>query len=186
MADFSGSREVERDRCLAQWSRQSGVALKRLDSEQRWLLFAALTFLSFAGGVTALRRIVGYFLAHCGAGFGSSVIGAVVDRSERAVRKTRAHTAAEFWEKLRSANRGHAPPKLRRDQVGLVAKFLAENKQSSVADLLGFIEKRFSVQMDRLTLRRFLKRYGLGCLREDSVKDTPFLPAAPCMVAPLH
>ena len=45
--------------------------------------------------------------------------------------------------------------------------------------LLGFIEKKLEVEMDRLTLRRFLKRYGLGCLREDTVKDAPLLSAAP-------
>jgi hypothetical protein len=54
-----------------------------------------------------------------------------------------------------------------------------------VAELLGFIRQTFQVEMDRLTLRRFLKRYGLGCLREDAVENTPFLPAALPMEAPL-
>jgi hypothetical protein len=63
--------------------------------------------------------------------------------------------------------------------VGLVARYLAQNKRCTVAELLSFIHHSFGVQLDRLTLRRFLKRYGLGCLREEAVQDTPLLSAAP-------
>ena len=69
--------------------------------------------------------------------------------------------------------------------VGLVAKFLAEHKKKcSVAETLAYIEKTFGVEMDRLTLRRFLKRYGLGCLRKERISDAPLLSAAPSTAAP--
>ena len=68
--------------------------------------------------------------------------------------------------------------------MGLVAKFIAEHKRCSVAELLGFIKATFNVEMDRLTLRRFLKRYGLGCLREDAIEgNAPLLSAVPPMEA---
>ena len=54
-----------------------------------------------------------------------------------------------------------------------------------MAELLGFIKKTFDVEMDRLTLRRFLKRYGLGCLREEVIKDAPLFSVVPPMVARL-
>ena len=171
--------EAERERRLAEWSTSSGVDLASLDVAQRAVIFAALTFMTYVGGHSSLRRLVAYMLSHCGLGLTSGVVGAVVGTTDRAVRKGRQYAPREFWQRLQKAKRGHPAPKLRRDQVGLVAQFLARNKDCSVAELLGFIEKKLEVEMDRLTLRRFLKRYGLGCLREDTVKDAPLLSAAP-------
>ncbi len=178
------AREVQRDRCLEEWAARTGSDLGGLDAGQRWVVFAAVSFLEFIGGLPSLRRMVAYLLSHCGLELSSMTIGAVVGTTDRAVRKGRAYSPREFWQRLQKARRGHAPPKLRREQVGPVAKFLAEHKQCSVAELLGFIQKTFGVEMDRLTLRRFLKRYGLGCLREESIEDSPFLPARPPMEAP--
>ena len=177
--------EAEREERLAEWAATSGVELAGLDGGQRGVVFAALTFLTFVRGLPALRRMVAYMLSHCGLGLSSAVVGAVVGTTDRAVRKGRQFAPREFWRRLWKAKRGHPPPKLRREQVGLVAKFLAENKRCSVAELLGFVKKTFDVEMDRLTLRRFLKRYGLGCLREDVVKSPspPLLPVVPPTVA---
>lgn len=179
----SVARESERDRYLGEWAASSTVQLGELDAGQQWIVFAVLMFLEFVGRLAPLRRMVAYLLSHCGLGLSSTVIGAVVGTTDRAVRKGRQFAPREFWTRLQKAKRGHAPAKLRRDQVGLVAKFLAEHKQCSVAEMLGFIHTTFGVQMDRLTLRRFLKRYGLGCLREQTIEDTPFLPAAPATEA---
>jgi hypothetical protein len=174
--------EAEREKRLVQWSAASGVKLASLDAGQRGVIFAALTFLVFAGKVISLRRMVAYVLSHCGMGLNSTVVGGVVGTTDRAVRKGREFAPREFWRRLQKARRGHAPPKLKREQVGLVAKYIAENKKCSVAQLLGFIKGELGVEVDRLTLRRFLKRYGLGRLREESVTGaTPLLSVAPAM-----
>jgi transposase len=170
-----------RKRRLEKWAAESGVELGRLDAMQCGVVLAALRFLRFVGKVPALRQVVAYLLSHCGMGLSTPVIGAVVGTTDRAVRKGRAAAPKEFWKRLRQARRGHRPTKLKREQVGLVARFLAQNKRSSVAEVLAFIHHSFGVQLDRLTLRRFLKRYGLGCLREEAVEDTPFLSDAPSM-----
>lgn len=177
-------REARRDSLLAEWAGAVGIELAGCDTGQQWIIFAALSFLESVVKLAPFRRLVAYFLSHCGMDLGSAVIGAVVGTTDRAVRKARQFPAREFWQRLQKAKRGHPPPKLQRDQVGPVAKFLAEHKRCSVAELLGFIRQTFQVEMDRLTLRRFLKRYGLGCLREDAVENTPFLPAALPMEAP--
>jgi hypothetical protein len=136
--------EAERQQRLSEWSASSGVNLARLDSDQRAVVVAALSFLGFVGGLAVLRRMVAYLLAHCGMGLSSTVIG------------------------------------------GLVAKFLSEHRRCSVAELLGFIHKSFGVTLERHTLRRFLERYGLGCLREETVMGTPLFSAARPMGAPSH
>ena len=177
-------RETQRDECLREWARGASVDPGSLDAGQQWAIFAALTFLKFIGPVPALRRVVAYLLSHCGLALSSGVIGAVVGTTDRAVRKGRGFGPKEFWQRLQKARRGHAPPKLRRDQVGPVAKYLSEHKRCTVAELLGFIHRTFDVRMDRLTLRRFLKRYGLGCLREEAVQDTPLLPVVLSSEAP--
>jgi transposase len=176
--------EAEREARLAQWSAASGIDLAPLDAGQRAVVVAALTFLGFVGGLAALRRMVAYLLAHCGMGLSSAVIGAVVGTTDRAVRKGRQYPPREFWRRLRKASRGHPPPKLRPEHVGLVAKFLSENKQCSVAELLGFIHKSFGVSLERHTLRRFLERYGLGCLRQETVVGAPLFSVARPMEAP--
>jgi transposase len=128
--------------------------------------------------------MVAYLLSHCGLGLSSAVIGAVVGTTDRAVRQGRQVDPKEFWKRLQQARRGHAPAKLQREQVGPVARFLADHPRCSVAELLDFIHRSFGVHMDRLTLRRFLKRYGLGCLRQQAVEDTPLLSDAPSTQAP--
>lgn len=175
---------AERERCLGQWAATSGVDLAKLDAWQRGVVLAAVTFLGFSGAVPMLRRLVAYLLSHCGLGLSSTVIGAVVGTTDRAVRKARQVPARQFCKRLQQAPRGHRSPKLRQEQVGPVAKFLAEHKGCSVAEVLDFLQRTFGVQMERLTLRRFLKRYGLGCLREDSVVNPPLFSAAPLTEAP--
>jgi len=178
--------EAEREQRLSEWSASRGVGLTLLDSGQRAVVVAALTFLGFVGGLLALRRMVAYLLAHCGMGLSPAVIGAVVGTSDRAVRKGRQYPPREFWQRLQKARRGHPPPKLRPEHVGLVAKFLSEHKRCSVAELLGFIHKSFGVTLERHTPRRFLERYGLGCPREESVVNTPLFSAARPMQAHSH
>jgi len=184
MKSPSALSQATRDKRLGKWAAESGVELSRLDAMQRGVVLAALTFLSFVGNVLALRQVVAYLLSHCGMGLSSTVIGAVVGITDRGVRKGRGVAPKEFWKRLRQARRGRPPSKLKPEQVGLVARFLSENKRCTVAQVLTFIHQSFGVQMDRLTLRRFLKRYGLGCLREESVAGAPLLSDAPSMEGP--
>ena len=117
MESPAASSEAERERRLAEWSASSGVDLASLDGAQRAVVFAALTFMTYVGGHSSLRRLVAYMLSHCGLGLTSGVVGAVVGTTDRAVRKGRQYAPREFWQRLQKAKRGHPAPKLRRDQV---------------------------------------------------------------------
>ena len=64
-------------------------------------------------------------------------------------------------------------PKLGPEHVGPVAKYLAEHSGARVKEILQFIEDEFGVQLDRLTLRRYIKRYGLGCLQGEIHQQGP-------------
>jgi hypothetical protein len=64
---------------------------------------------------------------------------------------------------------GHRKAKLKAEHAGIVAKYLVQHPRSRVNDLIDFISSQLGPKLDRLTLRRYLKRYGLGCLREAEI-----------------
>jgi transposase len=168
-----GERQQMRDRRLAQWGEEHGFNMSSLDEGQRWVVFAALVVLGVIGELKPLKRLLGYMLAHSGLGLGSSLIGALIGVSDRAVRYTQAQSAREMLEHVRDPKRGHAPPKLKPEHAGPIAKYLVEHPRVKAPQILEFVAETFGVTVDRLTLRRYLERYGLGCLREEKTQGTP-------------
>jgi transposase len=144
-----------------------------MDVGQQWVIFAALRMLAFIGGIPLLRRLVAWLLAHADMDLGTNVIAAVVGVSDRAIRTTKALKPKKLLHGLQHPVRGHAQPKLRAEDAGVIAQFLVDNRRAYVQDVIEFIEKRLGVTVDRLTLRRYLKRYGLGVLRKEKVDNTP-------------
>lgn len=177
-------RRNARDEELYRWSEEHRVDVERLDEGQRWVVFAALRVLTVIGKLKPLRRIFGYFLAHSGMGLGSTLIGALIGVTDRAVRQTREHSAKQMLKSIRNPTRGRPKAKLGPEHAGLVAKYLATHSKPTVAQILEFIATELGVTMDRLTLRRYIKRYGLGCLRGETHERAPFLSARPTTAAP--
>jgi transposase len=169
----SSERQQGRDERLEQWGRSQGVNLSSLDEGQRWVVFVALAVLAVLEECKPLRRLLGYMLAHSGMGLGSSLIGALIGVSDRAVRYNQAQSARDVLTHLRDPRRGHAPPKLKPEHAGPIAKYLVEHPRAKAPQLLQYVTETFGVTMDRLTLSRYLARYGLGCLREEKAQDTP-------------
>ena len=166
-------RKRIRDEELQAWGDEHRIDVERLDEGQKWVVLLALRILAVVGDVKPFRRIVGYFLVHCGFDLGSTLIGALVGTSDRNVRYHRGRTAGEFWKSVSSSVRGHPAPKLGPEQVGPIAKYLVEHPGARVKEILQFIRESFAVEIDRLTLRRYIKRYGLGCLQGDRHKNAP-------------
>ena len=84
------ARQQAREEQLRTWGDAHRVNLDGLDEGQKWLVFAALQILAVIGQVRPLRRVLGYFLAHCGMGLGSTRIAALLGLSDRAI-----HDAAQ-------------------------------------------------------------------------------------------
>jgi hypothetical protein len=175
MATTIIERQCRRDEQLAGWGESRQIDVQHLDEGQKWAVFFALQLLAIVGTFRPLRRLVGYFLAHAGMGFGSTFIAALLEVSDRAIRYTNACTAEEIVDGIRNPVRGHRAPKLGPEQAGPLAKYLLEHPRAKVRDILEFVTNEFGVTMDRLTLRRYLARYGLGCLRGDTHVDAPLL-----------
>jgi hypothetical protein len=177
--EASNRRVVERTKALKAWASQHDVDLKQLDDGQRWVVYAALQFRSHVGPLSALLRLLAYVLAHSGMAVPAPVIASLAGVSDRAVRTTKALAPDELLHSVRTPPRGRGKPKLGPEQAGTIAKFLVEHRDSEVNDVLAFIRTQIGVAIDRKTLRVFIARYGLGCLREDAIDDRPLFSEPP-------
>jgi hypothetical protein len=180
------ARQQARAEQLQHWSETHRVDLEGLDEGQKWVVFLVLQLLALIGTIPPLRRVLGYFLAHCGMDLGSTLIGTLIGVSDRAVRATRSQSAPTFWEHLSQPARcpPPPPPKLGPEHAGPVAKYLVEHPRAKAPQILQFLAEELGVTMDRLTLRRYLARYGLGCLREETHTNAPLFAARPPMGVP--
>lgn len=183
-AEKSTQREEHCREVLAQWAKENSIDLRRFDVGQRWVLFAGLKMVSLLDGIAPLKRVLAYLMAHSGMDLGTKVIGTITGVSDRAVRNTQAQEPEQVLHRVRNPVEGHRQPKLKAEHAGPVAKYLVEHPSSKVKPILAYIKNDLGVELDRLTLRRFFKRYGLGCLRGDVVTDAPLFLAPPTMEAP--
>jgi hypothetical protein len=172
------SRSDARAECLGSWAREHFVELRHLDDGQQWLVFAAISIGRAFEKIPPLMRLLAYAMAHSAMGLPAPVIAALTDVSDRAVRATKALTANELLHSVRTLPRGRGKPKLGPEHAGTVAKFLVEHPSSQVRDIIAFIRAELGVELDRKTLRVYLTRYGLGCLRGELLADSPLLSEA--------
>jgi len=183
-AEKSTQRERQCDEVVEHWARRNGIDVRRFDAGQRWVLFAALQMAAVVKGISPLKRVLTYLLAHCGMDLGAKAIGAIVGVSDRAIRNTQAEEPEKILHRVRNPVEGHRLPKLAAEHAGVVAKFLVQHPGAQVKDILSHIKEELDVTADRLTLRRFIKRYGLGCLRGDLVTKSPLFSAPLSTEAP--
>ena len=163
----------ERALALEAWAQQHGLVLRHLDDGQQWLVFAALRVGTALGTLPALMRLLAYLLAHSGMGLPGPVLAALTGVSDRAIRATKALMPHELLHSIRTPPRGRGKPKLGPEHAGAVAKFLVEHPNVQVSEILAFVREELHVSLDRKTLRVYIARYGLGCLRGDILVDAP-------------
>ena len=172
-AEASANREARRAAVVESWAEEHSIRLGRLDEGQQWVVFAGLQVAAVLVNLTPLRRLLGWVLAHSGMDLGGKVIGAITGVSDRAVRTTQTLEPEEILQSVRTPSRGRGKAKLGPEHAGLVAKYLVDHSNAKVNEILAFIKSEFGVTMDRLTLRRYINRYGLGCLRGDTHTGAP-------------
>ena len=180
----SQQRQNSRDELVSRWGQEHDVNVERLDDGQKWLVFVALQLLSWFGNVTALKRLLGCLLSHSGMGLSSTLIGKLIGCSDRNVRHTRGQPAAELWRRVSNPERGRPAAKLGPENVGRLANFLVHHPGAKVAEILAFLAEELEVEIGPMTLRRYIKRYGLGCLREGVHEQGPLFWAQAATEAP--
>jgi hypothetical protein len=182
--EATNGRSAARAERLDRWAHEHCVELRHLDDGQQWLVFAALGVGQALAGLPALMRLLAYVLAHSGMGLPAPVIAALTGVSDRAVRATKALSANELLHSVRTPSRGRGKPKLGPEHAGTVAKFLVEHPNPRVRDIIAFVRMKLGVELDRKTLRVYIARYGLGCLRGDLLAELPLFSEAQTSRAP--
>jgi len=167
------ARLRSREDALAIWSAKTSADIRRLDEGHKWVIYAAMQILKAVGSLAPLRRVMEYMLAHSGMGLGSITIGRVTGTTDRAIRETQKLEPQGLLQYVQKPIVGHRPPKLVPANAGPLAKFLVTHKKAKVVDILAFVEREFGESVDRLTLRRYMKKHGLGCLRDDEHEEAP-------------
>ncbi len=178
-------RKHTRDEVIARWGGEQEVNVERLDDGQKWMVFFVLKVLAWIGGIAPLKRLLGCFLSHSEMGLSSVLIGKLIGCSDRNVRYNAEHSSDELWQRLSRPERGHPKPKLLPRHAGPLAKYLSEHSGAKVKDILKFISTKLAVDIKSLSLRRYIKRYGLGCLRDGKHEQAPLFWARPCTEVPL-
>jgi transposase len=167
-----------------------GQVVERATAAQRVLLEAVVRFVVAVEGQPILLRAAAFFLLHAGMGLTPAQVGAAVGRTDRALRTVQALSAREFLESVWAELGRHRQPKLHAEHAGPIAKYLVDHPHGPQAEVVAFIVRELGVEVDIVTLRRFLKAYGLNVLRpdrhdaDDADEPPPFLSGAPASGAP--
>lgn len=172
-------RARQRDQRLEHWARDNDIDIERLDQGQRWVVFAALRVGDAIGPIRPLRRALSFFISKADMGLTDKVIGAIVGVSDRSVRTIKTKEPKALLDSVAQTVRGHSLPKLKAEHAGVVARLLVERPQAEAPELIGQIKAELGITVERHTLARYISRYGLGCLRERTVEETPLFWAAP-------
>lgn len=166
-------RRTRRDEVLGSWAEQTGVDLDKLDDGQRWVVFAAVRAAEAINSVRPLKRVLSFFLTRSDMELPNKVVGAIIGVSDRAVQTTKHLEPKELVDVVAQTKHAHRRPKLAAHHAGPIARFLVEHPHCEVSALLAFIKSDLEVSVTRHTLARYMKRYGLGCLREIEVESPP-------------
>lgn len=177
-------RARRRDDRLELWDRDNDIDLDRLDQGQRWVTFAALRVGDAIGPIRPLRRALSFFLSKADMGLTDKVIGAIVGVSDRSVSTIKAKEPKALLDSVAQMARGHAQPKLKAEHAGVIARLLVERPGAEAPEMIGEIEAELGVTVERHTLARYIKHYGLGCLRERTVEDRPLFWDTPSTAVP--
>lgn len=151
----------------ARWQREHAVLVERATGPQRVLLEATVRFVAVIAAQPILLRVAAYFLLHAGMGLTLVQVGAAVGRTDRAMHTVRALAPRELLDSIWAELGRHRQPRLHAEHAGPIAKYLVDHPRCTQSEVVAFIARELSVEIEVQTLRRFLESYGLYVLCPD-------------------
>jgi len=142
----------------ARWQREHEVLLERATGPQRVLLEATVRFVAVIAAQPILLRVAAYFLLHAGMGLTLVQVGAAVGHTVRAL------APRELLDSIWAELGRHRQPRLHAEHAGPIAKYLVDHPRCTQSEVVAFIARELSVEIEVQTLRRFLESYGLYVL----------------------
>lgn len=131
--------------------------------DQLPLLEAALTFLEFVGHLALFRRILAYFLQHCGVKFPQRMLAALLAYTDRNLRKLKNQAPADMARHLQfrpEHNVGQAA-RVQPEHIGPLVEFLVARERTTLEEVQAFLEDKLGIRVSRSTVETTLQQYEL-------------------------
>jgi hypothetical protein len=158
---------------FAAWLEQAQFPVQRLTLEQQVLLQATFRFRERQGTDYYSTRLLSHFLLHAQTGLKVAQVARLLGISRPTASGHQNLSSKQVIQQAHHRLDGRPYGKLLPRYAGPIANFLLTHPNATRYDVLDFIETTFAVQVSRIALHKFLKKYGL-----DHVSGSP-PPAAP-------
>jgi hypothetical protein len=145
----------------AAWLEQADIPPSRLTTQLDALLQAVFRFRHSQGTDYYSTRLLSHFLLHCETGLKVAQIARLLGISRPNASLQQNLSSKEAIKQAHHRMDGRPTGKLLPRYAGPIAGYLLSHPGASRADVLDFIKRTFGVQVSRIALYKFLKKYGL-------------------------
>jgi hypothetical protein len=160
------------------WLEQAHLPLARLTPQQQAVLQAAFRFRQRLGSDYYSTRLLGHFLLHCGCALKVAAIARLLGISRPTASTQQGLSSRQVVQQAHHRMDGRPYGKLLPRFAGPIAAFLLNHQEASRWDLIDFVERTFGVQVSRIALYKFLKKYGLDHLPGQPATASPLSAAS--------
>jgi hypothetical protein len=147
-----------------------------LTAKQRGLLEYAFAFRQHCGDDYYSNRLLSHFLLHCDSGLKVAQIARLVGISRPTASHQQGVSSKEAIQSAHHRMAGRPYGKLLPRYAGPIAEFILTHADATRYDILGFIERTWSVRVSTVALHHFCKKFGLD--RAARAKATTPQPSA--------
>jgi hypothetical protein len=164
---------------FAAWLDQAGIPNSRRTPQLDALLLAVFRFRHSQGTDYYSTRLLSHFLLHCETGLKVAHIARLLGISRPNASKQQSLSSKEAIKQAQHRLAGRPYGKLLPRYAGPIAAYLLGHPDATRAELLEYIKRTLGVQVSRIALYKFLKKYGL---QEVSTSAQPATPAGAAVV----
>ncbi len=143
------------------------------------MLRAVFRFRHSQGSDYYSTRLLSHFLLHCDTGLKVAQIARLLGISRPNASNQQKLSSKEAIQQAHHRLDGRPTGKLLPRYAGPIAAFLLSHPKASQADLIAFVGQTFDVQVSRIALYKFLKKYGLDQIPKPSRPAPGVAPAPP-------
>jgi hypothetical protein len=162
------------------WLAQADIPETRRTPQLVALLQAVFHFRQQQGSDYYSTRLLSHFLLHCNCGLKVAQIARLVGIARPTASKQQGMSSKAAIQQAHHRMDGRAHGKLLPRYAGAIASFLLGHPKASQAEQINFVAQTFGVQVSRIALYKFLKKYGLHKLSVATQPVEP--PSAPAPV----
>jgi hypothetical protein len=168
---------------FAAWLDQADIPPQSRTAELHALLQAVFRFRQQQGSDYYSTRLLSHFLLHADTGLKVAQVARLLGIARPTASGQQNLSSKQAIQQAHHRLAGRSHGKLLPRFAGPIAAFLVGHPHASRAELLDFIKQTFGVQVSRIALYKFLKKYGLQAVQQPA---QPAAQANPCVdTAPL-